>query len=51
MVDPATGLPTRELLLTAMEREWELARRGTVESYAVVCRLPERGAIADRQGA
>ena len=51
VVDPATGLPTRAILLTAMEREWELARRGTVDSYAVVCRLPERGAIADRQGA
>jgi diguanylate cyclase (GGDEF)-like protein len=48
--DPVTGLPNRETLLAAIEREWELSRRGTVESYVVVCHLRDREALSQRHG-
>ena len=48
--DPVTGLPTREALLDAVDREWELSRRGTVESYVVACHLADRGEMAERHG-
>jgi diguanylate cyclase (GGDEF)-like protein len=48
--DPVTGLPNRETLLAAIEREWELSKRGTVESYMVVCHLRDREALAERYG-
>lgn len=37
--DPDTGLPVRERFLDLIEREWRLARRGTVESMAVCFRI------------
>ena len=37
--DPQTGLPDRERFLDLLEREWKLARRGTVETMAVCFRL------------
>lgn len=37
--DSATGLPGRERFLDLLEREWRLARRGTVESMAVCFRI------------
>jgi GGDEF domain-containing protein len=48
--DPVTGLPNRETLLTSIEREYELAQRGTVESYLVVCHLRDRDALIERHG-
>ena len=37
--DPHTGLPDRERFLDLLEREWKLARRGTVETMAVCFRI------------
>ena len=48
--DSVTGLPNRETLLAAIEREWELSKRGTVESYIVVCHLRDRDAVIERHG-
>jgi len=48
--DPVTGLPNRETHLAAIEREWELSKRGTVESYVVVCHLRDREALIERHG-
>jgi diguanylate cyclase (GGDEF)-like protein len=48
--DPVTGLPNRETFLAAIEREWELAKRGTVESYVVVCHLRDRETLTERHG-
>ena len=48
--DPVTGLPNRETLLAAIEREWELSKRGTVESYVVVCHVRDREALIERYG-
>jgi diguanylate cyclase (GGDEF)-like protein len=48
--DPVTGLPNRETLLDAIEREWELSKRGTVESYVVVCHMRDREALTERHG-
>lgn len=48
--DPVTGLPNRPSLLDALEREWELGRRGTVLSYLVVCRIAGRDALRERAG-
>ena len=48
--DPITGLPNRETLVSSIEREHELAKRGTVESYVVVCRLRDRDALVKRFG-
>jgi diguanylate cyclase (GGDEF)-like protein len=48
--DDVTGLPDRAALLDALEREWELARRGTVETYLVVCDVRERSGVAERIG-
>ena len=43
--DPVTGLPNRETLVTSIEREHELSKRGTVESFLVVCHLRDRDAL------
>jgi GGDEF domain-containing protein len=48
--DPVTGLQNRETLLAAIEREWELSKRGTVESYLVVCHLRDRDTLIGRYG-
>jgi diguanylate cyclase (GGDEF)-like protein len=48
--DPITGLPNRETLVESIEREHELSKRGTVESYVVVCQLRDRGALIERFG-
>jgi diguanylate cyclase (GGDEF)-like protein len=48
--DPVTGLPNRETLVSSIEREHELSKRGTVESYVVVCRLSDRDALVERFG-
>ena len=48
--DPVTGLPNRETLLAAIERELELSKRGTVESYVVVCHLRDRETVIERYG-
>ena len=48
--DPVTGLPNRSALLHELVREWELAKRGTVESYLVVCHVRERDALVERYG-
>ena len=48
--DPITGLPNRETLVSSIEREHELAKRGTVESYVVVCHVRERDALIERYG-
>jgi diguanylate cyclase (GGDEF)-like protein len=48
--DPITGLPNRDTLVTSIEREHELSKRGTVESYVVVCQMRDRGKLAERFG-
>jgi diguanylate cyclase (GGDEF)-like protein len=48
--DPVTGLPNRETLVSSIEREHELSKRGTVESYLVLCHLRDRDALAQRFG-
>jgi diguanylate cyclase (GGDEF)-like protein len=48
--DPVTGLPNREALLHAIDREWQLSKRGTVESYLVVCHVRDRDALIGRHG-
>ena len=48
--DPITGLPNRETLVSSIEREYELSKRGTVESYLVVCQARDRGAVVERYG-
>ncbi|HKP20468.1 MAG TPA: GGDEF domain-containing protein [Thermoleophilaceae bacterium] len=48
--DPVTGLPNRETLVASIEREHELSKRGTVESYVVLCQLRDRDALTERFG-
>ncbi|HEV7846884.1 MAG TPA: GGDEF domain-containing protein [Thermoleophilaceae bacterium] len=48
--DPVTGLPNRETLVASIEREHELAKRGTVESYLVSCHVRDREAVVERHG-
>ena len=48
--DPVTGLLARAALLEASEREWELSRRGTVETHVVVCHLRDRAELSGRHG-
>lgn len=48
--DPVTGLPNRVALLEALEREWELGRRGTVRSHLVACRIDGRAELRERAG-
>jgi len=48
--DPVTGLANRRSLMEAVDREWELGKRGTVLSYLVVCRIAGRDALRQRAG-
>jgi diguanylate cyclase (GGDEF)-like protein len=48
--EAVTGLPNREALLDALEREWELSRRGSVETYVVVAHLHDHDAVAEHHG-
>lgn len=48
--DPVTGLPNRVALIDALEREWELGRRGTVLSHLVACRIDGRRELSERAG-
>ena len=48
--DPVTGLANRRSLQQALDREWELGKRGTVLSYLVVCRIAGRDALRARAG-
>jgi diguanylate cyclase (GGDEF)-like protein len=48
--DAVTGLPNRETLVESIEREHELSKRGTVESYVVVCHMRDRAALVERFG-
>jgi diguanylate cyclase (GGDEF)-like protein len=48
--DPVTGLPNRAALLEALEREWELSSRGSVETFVVVAHLDDLSGVADRHG-
>ena len=47
---PSPASPTAASLLAALEREWELGRRGTVLSFLVVCRIAGRDALRARAG-
>jgi diguanylate cyclase (GGDEF)-like protein len=48
--DPITGLPNRETLVASIQREHELAKRGTVETYLVVCHVRDRDALVGTYG-
>jgi diguanylate cyclase (GGDEF)-like protein len=48
--DPITGLPNRETLVAAIEREHELSKRGTVETYLTVLQARDRGGVVERYG-
>jgi GGDEF domain-containing protein len=50
-IDAETGLSDREGLIKKVAREWRLARRGTVESMVVVCRIKVEAHDAERDSA
>lgn len=49
--DALTGLLNRIAFVEAVEREWRLAERGTIETYVLACRMSNLGQIAERHGA
>ena len=50
-LDSETGLCDRAALIEKLDREWQLARRGTVESMIVVCRIDTVAHDAERGSA
>ncbi len=48
--DPLTGLPNRRAFMAALEREWQLTRRGTASSYLVVADVDGLKAANDTYG-
>ena len=50
-IDPDTGLSDREGLVNKLSREWRLARRGTVESTVVACRVRVEAHESERNSA
>jgi diguanylate cyclase (GGDEF)-like protein len=48
--DPDTGLPNRAAFLDSLEREWRLAKRGTLESHLVLFELDDLPGIALKLG-
>jgi GGDEF domain-containing protein len=48
--DPVTGLSDATSFSHALEREWTLAQRGSIESYVVVCRAVDLDAAAAQGG-
>jgi diguanylate cyclase (GGDEF)-like protein len=49
--DVLTGLLNRVAFVEAVEREWRLAERGTLETYVLAFRISNLHAIATRHGA
>jgi diguanylate cyclase (GGDEF)-like protein len=49
--DSLTGLLNRLALVEAMEREWRLASRGTLETYALAFRVSNLKGVVERHGA
>jgi GGDEF domain-containing protein len=50
-IDAETGLSDREGVIEKVAREWRLARRGTVESMVVVCRINVEAHDSERNSA
>jgi diguanylate cyclase (GGDEF)-like protein len=48
--DQLTGLLNRVAFVEAVEREWRLAERGTLETYVLAFRVSNLGAVAARYG-
>jgi GGDEF domain-containing protein len=48
--DPVTGLPDAVRFADALDREWSLAQRGSIESYLVVCRASDLDAVTEQGG-
>jgi diguanylate cyclase (GGDEF)-like protein len=48
--DALTGLLNRVAFVEAVEREWRLAERGTIETYVLACRISNLRQIAERHG-
>jgi GGDEF domain-containing protein len=48
--DRTTGLARRATFLSALRREWHLAKRGTVASYAVAVELADLREVGERYG-
>jgi diguanylate cyclase (GGDEF)-like protein len=48
--DPLTGLLNRVAFVEAVEREWRLAERGTLETYVLAFRVSNLVTVAQRHG-
>jgi diguanylate cyclase (GGDEF)-like protein len=48
--DSLTGLLNRVAFVEAVEREWRLAERGTLETYVLAFRVANLGAVVQRHG-
>jgi diguanylate cyclase (GGDEF)-like protein len=49
--DSLTGLLNRVAFVEAVEREWRLASRGTLETYVLAFRVSNLAAVSERHGA